>query len=145
MPGRLRDRLEGSLRRFLAVALLLVLAYSLAQFQRGSEVARRWRLLTRSAAGHPPTPAESTRFWFDPEYSEFLDALAERLPAGVSVAVLVPSWPDAYRYLAVYRLAPRRVVEARWMDEAQAVAVYRTEAGRGPAGEPIPRGTLWTR
>jgi len=71
--------------------------------------------------------------------------VAERTLAGASVAVLVPARPDAYLYLAVYRLAPRRVVDARWMGEASAVAVYRTEAGRGPEGEPIPHGTLRVR
>jgi hypothetical protein len=139
------DRLSEPYRRALAVALLVILAVSLARFQRRGETARRWSLLARSVAGQPPSPAQGTRFWFDPDYAVFLDALASRLPADASVAVLVPRWPDAYRYLAVYRLAPRRVVEARWMDEARAVAVYRTEAGRGPAGEPIPHGTLWMR
>jgi hypothetical protein len=142
------DRLRAFLdpyRRVLAVALLLILAVSLARFQRGAEVARRWSLLARSVAGQALSPAQGTRFWFDPEYSAFLDALEDRLPPDASVAVLVPSWPDTYRYLAVYRLAPRRVVEARWMDEARAVAVYRTEAGRGPEGVRIPYGTLWMR
>jgi hypothetical protein len=144
MRDRLRDVLSPY-RRVLAVALLFILAISLARFQRRAEVARRWSLLARSVAGQAPLPAQGTRFWFDPEYAAFLDALEERLPADATVAVLVPSWPDAYRYLAVYRLAPRRVVEARWMDEAKAVAVYRTEAGRGPEGVRIPYGTLWMR
>jgi len=145
MRDRLRAGFREPHRRALAVALLLILAVSLARFQRPAEAERRWTFLARSAAGQPPTPAQSTRFWFDPDYAVFLEALANRLPADASVAVLAPPWPDAYRYLAVYGLAPRRVVEARWMDEARSVAVYRTETGRGPAGAPIPHGTLWMR
>ena len=141
----MRDRLREPYRRVLAVALLVILAVSLARFERRAEAARRWSLLVRSVAGQPPSPAQGTRFWFDPDYVVFLDALESRLPADASVAVLVPPWPDAYRYLAVYRLAPRRVVEARWMEEARAVAVYHTEAGHGPEGAPIPHGTLWMR
>jgi hypothetical protein len=145
MLDRLSARLREPHRRVLAVALLVILAVSLARFERRGEAARRWSLLARSLDGQPPSPAQGTRFWFDPDYAVFLDALEGRLPADASVAVLAPPWPDAYRYLAVYRLAPRRVVEARWMDEARAVAVYRTEAGRGPRGAPIANGTLWMR
>ncbi len=145
MAPAARTRPPVSYRGPLAALLLVVVAVCLASFQSGSEIARRWALLTRSIVSGTPAPAETLRFWFDPDYAVFLEAVAERTPAGASVAVLVPARPDAYLYLAVYRLAPRRVVDARWMGEASAVAVYRTEAGRGPEGEPIPHGTLRVR
>ena len=145
MPEPAEARPRVSLRGAFAVALLLVLAVSLARFQRGAEVARRSRMLARSLHGQSLPAAQSTRFWFDPDYAVFLEAVAERAPAGAGVAVLVPSWPDSYLYLAVYRLAPRRVVDARWMSEAASIAVYHTEAERGPGGAPIAYGTLAPR
>ncbi len=84
-------------------------------------------------------------FWFDPDYAAFLDDVKRRTPESATVAVVVPEAPDLYRYQAYYRLAPRRVVEARWKDEADFIATYRTEVGRGPEGVAINGGMLWTR
>jgi hypothetical protein len=66
-------------------------------------------------------------------------------PETATVAVLVPQRPDVYLYQAAYQLAPRRVVEAKWMDEAGYVATYRTDAVRGPGGRAITHGQLWSR
>jgi hypothetical protein len=84
-------------------------------------------------------------FWFDPDYLGFLDEVGRRVPRAATVAVLVPPRPDLYKYQANYRLAPRRVVEERWLDEADVVATYKSEIGRGPGGEAIPGGLLWKR
>ena len=84
-------------------------------------------------------------FWFDPAYLAFLDAVERRVPETATVIVLTPRTPDLYRYQANYRLAPRRVVEERWMNEADVVATYETEVGRGPGGEEIPGGQIWIR
>ena len=65
------------------------------------------------------------------------------MPPDATVAVLVPRTPDTYAYLAVYELAPRRVVDAGRASEAGYVATYRTEPA--PKGEPIAQGTLWRR
>ena len=66
-------------------------------------------------------------------------------PETATVAVLVPKRPDVYLYQASYQLAPRRVVEAKWVDEAAYVATYRTDTARGPGGRPIAHGQLWSR
>jgi hypothetical protein len=145
MAGLAEARRPVPYRGAFAIALLVVLAVCLASFQRGSEAARRWVLLERSMSGKAAAPAQGSRFWFDPDYAAFLDAVAAKVAPGATVAVRVPSWPDTYLYLAVYGLAPRRVVDARWIEEAAAVAVYKTEAARDPVGEPIPNGTLRTR
>ena len=96
-------------------------------------------------SGEAIPPEQRSRFWFDPDYAAFLEAIAARVAPGATVAVRVPPWPDTYLYLAVYGLAPRRVVDARWIAEAAAVAVYKTEAARDPEGDPIPNGTLRAR
>ena len=110
---------------------------------RPREIARRWSLLDRSLGGTPISTAERTRFWFDPAYAEFLEDLRRRVPPDATVAVLVPRVPDTYAFVAVYELAPRRVVDGARADEAGYVATYRTEPR--PKGDPIAQGTLWRR
>jgi hypothetical protein len=61
------------------------------------------------------------------------------------VTILVPPRPDLYLYEANYQLAPRRVVEERWKDEAAFVATYGNEAGREPQGRRISGGRLRER
>jgi hypothetical protein len=134
-------------RAALAAISLAVLGVSLlSPFQPAQTKARLERL--RSALrGDPAYRSENMGFWFDYPYLAFLDEVDRRVPKGtaVTVAVLVPRSPDLYRFQANYRLAPRRVVEERWMDEADVIATYKTEAGRGPGGEAIPGGWLWIR
>ncbi len=129
--------------RALAVALLVLLGASMTSTLRPREIARRWTFLARSFGGESPASSEDTRFWFDPAYSEFLEDVKRRTPQGATVAVLVPRAPDTYTYLAVYLLAPRRVVDRPHADQADFVAAYGNE--HGPPGDPIARGTLWRR
>src|SRR5262249_56625450 len=95
--------------------------------------------LAGALRGDPSYRPENMGFWFDTEYLAFLDDVDRRLPktTTLTVAVLVPRTPDLYRFQANYRLAPRRVVEERWKDEADAIATYKTAAGRGPSGQPV--------
>jgi hypothetical protein len=129
--------------RVLPGALLAVVGVSMAAPLRPRELARRWSFLARSFRGESISSAEGTRFWFDPAYAEFLEDIRRRTPVDATVAVLVPRAPDTYRHLAVYLLAPRRVVDGPRADEAEFVATYRTE--RGPEGDPIAQGALWRR
>jgi hypothetical protein len=134
-------------RTALAGAAYVVLALSLlSPVQPAVSQARLQRLLG-ALRGDPTYRPENMGFWFDSEYLAFLDELDRRLPktTSLTVAVLVPRSPDLYRFQASYRLAPRRVVEEPWKDQADVVATYRTEAARGPGGEPIAGGQLWTR
>ena len=110
---------------------------------RPPDVARRWSLLARALRGASIPGTERTRIWFDPAYAEFLEDLRRKVPPDATVAVLVPRTPDTYAYLAVYELAPRRVVDAGRSNEAGYVATYRTELA--PKGDPIAQGTLWRR
>jgi len=109
---------------------------------RPEELARRWHLLARSVSGERISPAEGTGFWFDRDYAVFLEEVRRRTPESATVAVLAPSWPDVYAYQAAYRLAPRRVVDARRANEASFVAAYRIDAAGAPGAEAIPHGTL---
>jgi hypothetical protein len=129
--------------RALAVALLVLLGVSMAATLRPREIARRWIFLAKSLGGESLASTEDTRFWFDPAYSKFLEDVKQRTPPGATVAVLVPRSPDTYTYLAVYLLAPRRVVDRPLADRADFVATYGNE--HGPPGDPIAGGTLWRR
>ena len=110
---------------------------------RPPAVVARWSLLTRALRGASIPSTERTRFWFDPAYADFLEDLRRKVPPDATIAVLVPRMPDTYAYLAVYELAPRRVVDAGRASEAAYVATYRTELS--PKGDPIAQGTLWRR
>ena len=134
---------RGRLSRALAGVLLAVVGVSMAATLRPPEIARRWSLLTRALRGGSIPSTECTRFWFDPAYAEFLEDLRRKVPPDATVAALVPRAPDTYVYLAVYELAPRRVVDGARASEAGYVATYRTEPG--PGGDPIAQGTLWRR
>lgn len=136
-------RSRASLLRVLAGALLAVVGILMAATLQPRDVARQWSLLARSLRGTPISSTESTRFWFDPAYAAFLEDLRRKVPSDATVAVLVPRTPDTYAYLAVYELAPRRVVDGTRSGEAGYVATYRTEPQ--PKGDPIAQGTLWRR
>ena len=133
------------LRTAIAVLSLLVLALSLASSFEPSATAERWHRLIRSLGGDVRPQGESAGFWFDPDFAAFLADVKKRTPPRATVAVIVPFRPDLYRYQAYYQLAPRRVVEDRWKDEAAFIATYRTDAARGPGGVPIVNGQLWAR
>jgi hypothetical protein len=134
-------------RASLAAISLAVLGVSLLSPFRPAQTKERLQRLGSALRGDASYRSENMGFWFDSQYLAFLDEVDRRVPktASETVAVLVPRTPDLYRFQASYRLAPRRVVEARWKDEADVVATYKTEAGRGPGGEAIPGGWLWTR
>src|SRR5215831_2373639 len=125
--------MEG-VRRALAVLSLLVLAVSLVSPLQPAETRARFERLRQAISGDPGYRADRASFWFDPDYAAFLDDVKRRTPESATVAMIVPERPDLYRYQAVYRLAPRRVVEERWKGEADAIATYFTEKTRGPGG-----------
>ncbi len=106
------------------------------------ELARRWSWLRHAIAGERISPAQRTGFWFDRNYAAFLEEVRRRTPASATVAVIAPPWPDVYAYQAVYRLAPRRVVDSRRAGEADFVAAYRIQAANAPGATAIPHGTL---
>ena len=133
------------LRVGLAALSLLVLAVSLSSSFEPSLTLMRAGRLAAVLRGDALPQAESYAFWFDRDYAAFLADVKAATPETASIAVLVPKRPDVYVYQASYQLAPRRVVEAKWMDEAAFVATYRTETERGPGGRPIAHGLLWKR
>ena len=122
----------SSLRRNLAAALLLLVAFSLAATLSPAEVERRARLLTRSLSGEPVSSRDQTGFWFDHEYAVFLEDIRRQTPPNATVAMVVPRWPDVYVYQAAYQLAPRRVVPEDRRSEASYVAAYRHQPGKPP-------------
>jgi hypothetical protein len=134
-------------RSVLAAISYAILGVSLLSPVRPAQTKAQLARFASALRGDPAYRSENMGFWFDGAYLAFLDDLDRRLPktTAVTVALLVPRRPDLYLYQANYRLAPRRVVEERWKDEADAIATYGTEAGRGPGGEPITGGRLWTR
>src|SRR5262245_58170076 len=136
---------KAKLRGVLAVLSLLVLAVSLVSPLKTRETRARFDRLARSISGKPGWRSDRASFWFDPDYAAFLDDVKRRTPESATVAVVVPKVPDLYLFQAYYRLAPRRVVGERWKDEADFVATYLTEVGRGPEGIAIKGGQLWTR
>ncbi len=136
---------RARLRGVLAVLSLLVLAFSLASPLEPRYARERLDRFLRAIAGEAGWRSDRSSFWFDPDYAAFLDDVKRRTPESATVAVLVPERPDLYRYQAIYRLAPRRVVDERWKNEADVIATYRTEVGRGPRGVAITGGTLWIR
>lgn len=133
------------LRAAVAALSLLVLALSLVASFEPAATRERWHRLKRGLGGDVRPQGESAGFWFDPDFAAFLDDVKQRTPPDATVAVLVPFRPDLYRYQAYYQLAPRRVVEDRWKDEAAYIATYRTDAARGPGGASIVNGQLWKR
>jgi hypothetical protein len=135
----------GAARRIVAAVSLLVLAVSLASPLPLGETRARLLRFQASLAGDPGYRSDAMSFWFDPEYAAFLEEVRRRTPETATVTVLVPVRPDLYRYQAYYRLAPRRVVEERWKDQADVVATYKPEVGRAPGGEEIPGGRIWIR
>src|SRR5262245_13557007 len=140
-PARFRERARPAL----TVLALLVLAVSLASSLEPREALARFERLAGALSGHPGYRLGQMGFWFDPDYAGFLEDAEGRTPEHATVAVLVPRRPDLYLYQAVYQLAPRRVVEERWRNEADAVATFKTETARGPGGVAIAGGELWTR
>jgi hypothetical protein len=138
-PG---PRFTPARRVAVAGLALAVLAASLVRSFQPAETLAGARRLARDLRGEVRPLRDTTGFWFDPDYTAFLADLKAMTPEDATVAVIVPRRPDLYRYQAYYQLAPRRVVEERWKDEASFVATYRTEAGRGPGGRPISNGEL---
>ena len=136
---------RGKGRFVVAVVSLLVLAASLARSFEPAEALARGRRLARALGGEVSPQRDAFGFWFDPEYALFLADLKARTPETATVAVIVPRRPDLYLFQANYQLAPRRVVEERWVGEASFVATYGPEAARGPGGRPIAGGTLWAK
>ncbi len=143
--SRLRAADASPLRAAIAALSLIVLAVSLARSFEPAATLQRAQRLARGLAGDVRPQSEAAGFWFDPDYAAFLDDVKKRTPPDATVAVLVPLRPDLYRFQANYQLAPRRVVEERWKDEAGFIATYRTDAARGPGGVPIVNGQLWAR
>lgn len=133
------------LRAAVAALSLTVLALSLAGSLEPAATLERWHRLIRALGGEVRPQGESAGLWFDPDFAAFLADVKQRTPPDATVAILVPFRPDLYRYQAYYQLAPRRVVEDRWKDEAAFIATYRTDAARGPGGMPIVNGQLWKR
>ena len=129
----------------MAKVALLLLALSLITPFQPAQTKARLRRLASALRGDPSYRPENMGFWFDPAYLAFLEEVARRAPETATVTVLTPRAPDLYRYQANYRLAPRRVVEERWADEADVAATYKTEMGRGPGGEEVPGGRIWIR
>ncbi|MEO8191547.1 MAG: hypothetical protein ABI914_01735 [Acidobacteriota bacterium] len=89
--------------------------------------------------------SELAEFALDPVFADFLDDVARRTPPDASVAVLVPPRPDVYRYQAVYFLAPRRVLDAERISQAQFVAIYARAAESAPGAETLTNGSLSRR
>jgi hypothetical protein len=133
-----------ALRRILAgCALALVTAFEV-QVLRMDDVGRRLRRIAQQIQGEDVPRSLTTGFYFDPGYADFLTEIARRTPRDATVAVLVPTRPDLYRYQAVYLLAPRRVVASE-IPEAGYVAIYGRRWESGNAGQPLPNGTLLSR
>jgi len=143
--NRTPDHRPSTWRGLTAALSLVALAACLATSLEPAATVVRWRRLVRDLGGDVRPLSQTTGFWFDPEYPAFLADVKSRTPENSTVAVLVPRRPDLYRYQAYYQLAPRRVVEERWKDEASFIATYQTDAGRGPGGDPIAHGQLWRR
>jgi hypothetical protein len=140
-------RRARAVRSLLAAISYAVLAVSLLSPVSPAQTEAQLARFASALRGDPAYRSENMGFWFDDSYLAFLDDLDRRLPKtpSITVAILVPRRPDLYLYQGIYRLAPRRVVEERWEEEADVVATYKTEAARGPGGEPITGGRLWTR
>lgn len=144
---RVADNLPPRARRGLAAALLIVVALPMAATLSPPELARRWKLLARSAAGEKFVPEKGTGFWFDPAYAAFLEGVRQRTPPDATIVVIAPEYPDVYAYEAAYQLAPRRVVQPGREGEASFVATYRYQYRNvlNPDVMQIPHGALFRR
>jgi hypothetical protein len=131
-------------RRILAGCTLALLAAFEVRVLRMDDVSRRLRRIAQQIHGEDVPRSLTTGFYFDPGYADFLTEIARRTPRDATVAVLVPTRPDLYRYQAVYLLAPRRVVASE-IPEAGYVAIYGRRWESGNAGQPLPNGTLLSR
>lgn len=140
----MRDILGPRARRALAVLSLLVLGASVATTLRLPDLAKNGRRLMRGLRGESIPLHARTGFWFDPRYADFLAEVKRLTPETATVAVVVPRRPDLYVYQACYQLAPRRVVEARWKDEAAYIATYPSDGAEGSAIS-FSGGSLWKR
>jgi hypothetical protein len=136
-----------SVRAGLAGICLVVVAVSLVSPLQPEQTRARLNRLRSALSGDPGYRSERFGFWFDPEYLAFLEDVDRLVPKDASVAVLVPRRPDLYKYQANYRLAPRRVVDETRTDEADVVAIYKTEIGRfgESGGAAVTGGRLWMR
>jgi hypothetical protein len=137
MPAKMRVAAAG--------LALVVLAVSLALPLEPARTVERARRLAGTFTGERSLPRDAASFWFDPDYTAFLADVKAGTPETATVAVLVPERLDIYFYQALYQLAPRRVVQAKWLEEADYVATYRTDTARGPGGRAITHGLLWAR
>jgi hypothetical protein len=131
-------------RRILAGCTLALVAAFEVRVLQIDDMSRRLRRIGQQIRGEGPPRSETTGFYFDPGYADFLMEIARRTPRDATVAVLVPTRPDLYRYQAVYVLAPRRVVASE-IPEAAYVAIYGRRWEPGGAGQPLPNGTLLPR
>ena len=136
---------KASFRGVLAVFSLLVLAVSLLKSLEPAATLARALRLAAALTGRETVPPEAAGFWFDPDYARFIADVKAATPEDSTVAVVVPQRPDLYLFEASYQLAPRRIVEERWKDEAAFVAAYGIEAGREPQGRRIAGGRLQAR
>lgn len=132
-------------RRTLAGLSLLTLALSLASSFPYAETRARLTRLRQAISEDLAYRPDAMSFWFDPDYAGFLEEVKRATPENATVAILAPESPDLYRYQAVYRLAPRRVVGRSREAEADFVAAYRTDAAGRPRGTSIANGRLWKR
>jgi hypothetical protein len=141
----IRRSRRHSVRRGAAILSLLVLAATLARSFEPYRTLFRAQRLAAALRGEALPQSTTAGFWFDPDYAAFLAEVRSLTPENATIAVLVPKRPDMYGHQAYYQLAPRRVVEEKWMDEASFVATYRTELARSPGGRAIANGQLWAR
>ena len=102
--------------------LALVAAFEV-RVLRMDDVGRRLRRIAQQIHGEDVPRSLTTGFYFDPGYADFLTEITRRTPRDATVAVLVPTRPDLYRYQAVYLLAPRRVVVPRRLAAPTSAAV----------------------
>lgn len=128
-------------RRILAVCALALVAVFEVRALRMDDAGRRLRRVAQQIRGERIPRSQTTGFYFDPSYADFLQEIARRTARDATVAVLVPARPDLYRYQAVYQLAPRRVVPSE-TPEAGYVAIYGRRWEPGNAGQSLPNGTL---
>jgi hypothetical protein len=131
-------------RRILTGCTLALVAVFEVRVLQIDDVGRRVRGTGQQIHGETIPRSQTTGFYFDPGYADFLMEIARRTPRDATVAVLVPTRPDLYRYQAVYVLAPRRVVASE-IPEAAYVAIYGRRWEPGGAGQPLPNGTLLPR
>jgi len=131
MPG-VRPPIEG--RRLAAIACLIVLLGAEAFSLRFAELRGRWGAL-RAFAGMSPEDARlgGSAFAFDRRLGPFLRAVAAATSVNSTIAMTFASDEgDLATYTAAYGLAPRRVVGASRLSEADFAARFDGAARVAP-------------